>query len=177
MSPEEIETSISFTKRKLTISKYDYYNMRGASKTILELTKLEGKTFGTLMEKMIIEHLKLGGRTSSQNDATYGYKKIEIKSSRYWTIGNYMFQHIEPNHEFDILITAVLKMNEIELRVIKKQDLIPHLIKQGNQGYFLYADKAEQVCKIIKNQNDLINFIGVQVKLDVIDDKIKCNLF
>jgi hypothetical protein len=174
MLPTEIESNTSFKNRNKNISQYDYYKIRGANETILELTKPEGKKFGTLMEKIIIEHLKLGNRTSTQNDGTHGDKKIEIKSSRYWSNGTYKFQHIEPNHDFDILITALLKVDEIELRIIKKEDILPHLKKQGQQGYFLYGDKTEQFCKIIKDQNDLINFIGVQVKLNVVDGKIKC---
>lgn len=57
-----------------------YYKKNDSCEEVLQLVDLESKPFGSESEKIIKEIFNLGPRTSSQNDATYKNKKIEIKS-------------------------------------------------------------------------------------------------
>ena len=61
-----------------------HYKRMGASAEVLQLVELESKPFGSVAEKMMCEIFGLGPRTSTQNDATLGDAKIEIKCARYW---------------------------------------------------------------------------------------------
>lgn len=142
-------------------SKYDFYKKLGACETILSFTKSEGKTFGTDIEKLTIEWFKMNKRINTQHDATLLSRKFEIKSSRYWgNKCNYKFQHLEPEHDFEYLITAVLKEDKIEHRIMKKNKISPYLIKQGKQGFFLDGEVVERIGKVIHSTADILDYIN-----------------
>jgi len=176
MTPDEIVGTHAFQNIKNRVSRYEYYESLGANETILSLTKSEGKTFGTDIEKLTIEWFQLDKRTNTQHDATYDGRKIEIKSSRYWGCERcYKFQHIEVDHDFEFLITAVLREDGIEFRIMNKRDIFPYLIKQGKQGNFLESRDAESIGTLINTREDLCNYFGpLQLSIDVIDEEVKC---
>ena len=176
MTPEDIVSTKTFKSIKSRVSRYDYYKSLGACETILSFTKSEGKTFGTDMEKLVIEWFQLGKRTNTQNDATYLDRKIEIKSSRYWGCEkSYKFQHIELDHDFDVLLTVVLRENCIEYRLMFKSEIIPYLEKQGKQGHFLNGRDVEKFGKIVETSDDVIDYLTqIKLKLDIIENEVKC---
>jgi len=80
-----------------------YYKKMNACDEVLQLVELESKPFGSESEKIIRELFNLGPRTSTQNDATFNGKKIEIKSARYWAgKDDCRWQHLEPEHDYEI---------------------------------------------------------------------------
>ena len=73
----------SFKKISKKMSQLDYYISKLTSPEILKLVSLGNKAFGAAIEDIVREALSLGPRTSSQNDGTFGARKIEIKAARY----------------------------------------------------------------------------------------------
>lgn len=162
MTPNEIVATDVFKAIGNRLSRYEYYNSLGANdQTILRLTEFEGKTFGTLVEKMTIEFFQLQKRKNTQHDAIYDGRTIEIKSSRYWGCSKiYKFQHIEVDHDFDFLLTAVLREWGIEFRLMSKEAIQPYLIRQGKQGNFLESRDAESIGTLINTREDLYNYFN-----------------
>jgi hypothetical protein len=110
-----------------------------ASAEVLELVQLESKPFGSVCEKIISELFGLGPRTSSQNDATLNGKKIEIKSARYWAgKDDCVWQHLEPDHDYDYALFVLLNFHGWKVWCIKKTALMELRGKivtdQGKQG-------------------------------------------
>ena len=116
-----------------------HYKRMNASAEVLELVQLESKPFGSVCEKIISELFGLGPRTSSQNDATLNGKKIEIKSARYWAgKDDCVWQHLEPDHDYDYAMFVLLNFKGWKVWCIKKTDLMDLRGKivtdQGKQG-------------------------------------------
>ena len=129
-------------------SQYNKYKDNGASIETLNLISLNSKRFGTEMEKIIIELFNLKPRTTTQHDATYNYKKIEIKCSRYWANGNVIWQHIEPKYDYDVILFVLLDFNSISVYLMNKNELMNCIkngivTKQGQQGYWTSYDKIK----------------------------------
>lgn len=176
MTPDDIVNTKAFGNIKTRVSRYEYYESLGAGETILFLTKSEGKTFGTDMEKLAIEWFHLDKRTNTQHDGIYNGRKIEIKSSRYWGCERcYKFQHIEVDHDFEFLLTAVLRENEVEYRIMQKVDILPFLIKQGKQGHFLEWKDVERIGTHIVGHEDLHAYFNkLTLNVSVTDEEVKC---
>lgn len=116
-----------------------HYKRMNASAEVLELVQLESKPFGSVCEKIISELFGLGPRTSSQNDATLNGKKIEIKSARYWAgKDDCVWQHLEPDHDYDYALFVLLNFHGWKVWCIKKTALMELRGKivtdQGKQG-------------------------------------------
>ena len=116
-----------------------HYKRMNASADVLELVQLESKPFGSVCEKIISELFGLGPRTSSQNDATLNGKKIEIKSARYWAgKDDCVWQHLEPDHDYDYALFVLLNFHGWKVWCIKKTALMELRGKivtdQGKQG-------------------------------------------
>ena len=188
MFPSVILTLTAFKNMVERVSRYQYYKSLGACETILSFTKTEGKTYGTDIEKITIEWFRLLPRLNTQHDGLFpdhktevikcGHWKIEIKSSRYWGgKKQYKFQHIEPDHDFDILLTALLREDRIEYRIMRKNAILPYLEKQGKQGFFLNDKDVERIGTIIETHEDIYDYLThVNVKLHFVDGKIKCDI-
>ena len=120
-----------------------YYKRMNASEEVLKLVELESKRFGSVCEKLISEIFGLGERTSSQNDATYKGKKIEIKCARYWAgKDDCKWQHLEPEHDYEYALFGLLGFDEFKIWAIKKSVLMGELrdkkivTYQGKQGWW-----------------------------------------
>jgi hypothetical protein len=118
-----------------------HYKRMNASPEVLQLVELESKPFGSVCEKIISELFGLGPRTSSQNDATLNGKKIEIKSARYWAgKDDCVWQHLEPDHDYDYALFVLLNFKGWKVWCIKKTDLMDLRGKivtfQGKQGWW-----------------------------------------
>ena len=120
-----------------------YYRRMNASDEVLQLVDLESKPFGSESEKILSEILQLGPRTSSQNDGTFNGKKIEIKCARYWAgKDDCVWQHLEPDHDYEFGLFAVLDFHGWKIWGIKKSLLMGELRDkkvvtfQGKQGFW-----------------------------------------
>jgi hypothetical protein len=120
-----------------------YYKRMSACDAVLQLVDLESKPFGSESEKIIAEIFELGPRTSSQNDGTRNGTKIEIKSARYWAgKDDCVWQHLEPDHDYEIALFALLDFHGWKIWAIKKSLLMGELRDkkivtfQGKQGWW-----------------------------------------
>ncbi len=102
-----------------------YYKRMNASAEVLQLVELESKPFGTVGEIMLSEIFGMGPRTSTQNDGTLNEKKIEIKCARYWAgKDNCVWQHLEPEHDYEYAMFALLDFQGWKVWGIKKSLLM-----------------------------------------------------
>jgi len=174
-SDDDVKDDIYFLNTKAFLtheeseSQYDFYKRHNSTDETLKLINNESKSFGSLMEKIISEIFCLEKRVNEQQDGLFDNKKIEIKSSRYWVNSNYdcKWQHIEPNHDFDICIFALVKFDCINCWAISKNDLFKKemieqkiISKQGKQGYWVKKSAIEKFLQPIKNKIDLQEFIN-----------------
>ena len=151
-----------------------YYKKMGACEEVLQLVDLESKPFGTESEKIISEILELGPRTSSQNDGTRTIikmstlikKKIETKTARYWAgKDDCVWQHLEPDHDYDFVIFALLDFHSFKLWIMKKSILMGEMrdkkivTYQGKQGWWVRKSAILPYLTEIHSIEDLDNFI------------------
>jgi hypothetical protein len=121
-----------------------YYKRMNSCEEVLQLVDLESKPFGSESEKIIQEILNLGPRTSTQNDGTRNGKKIEIKSARYWAgKDDCRWQHLEPEHDYEYALFALLDFHGWKIWGIKKSLLMGEMREkkivtfQGKQGWWV----------------------------------------
>jgi len=143
LTSESWKTTQSFLSISKKLSQLQHYKNMGASEEVLQLVQLESKAFGTECEKLLTEILGLGKRTSSQNDATYKGRKIEIKCARFWAgQDDCKWQHLEPEHDYEYALFGLLNFHGFNLWVIKKSDLMGEMRDkkivtfQGKQGWW-----------------------------------------
>jgi hypothetical protein len=140
-------TAIGLTKRfqamTTKITQLKYYQANNAAPEVLQLVALDSKPFGSEAEGVLCEILGLGPRTSSQNDGTLHGKKIEIKAARYWAgEDNCRWQHLEPDHDYEFALFALLDFQGWKVWVIQKSLLMGELREkkvitfQGKQGWW-----------------------------------------
>jgi hypothetical protein len=120
-----------------------YYKKMNASAEVLQLVELDSKPFGSVGETMLSEIFGLGPRTSSQNDGTFNGKKIEIKCARYWAgKDDCVWQHLEPHHDYEYALFALLDFQGWKMWSIKKSLLMGEMCQkkivtyQGKQGWW-----------------------------------------
>ena len=120
------------------------------------------KPFGSESEKIIQEIFQLGPRTSTQNDGTRHGKKIEIKSARYWAGKNdCVWQHLEPEHDYEFALFALLDFQGWIVWGIKKSLLMGEMRDkkivtfQGKQGWWVRKSAIIPYLTPIKNIQDL----------------------
>jgi hypothetical protein len=143
-----------------------YYKKMNACSEVLQLVELESKPFGSESEKIIRELFNLGPRTSTQNDATFNGKKIEIKSARYWAgKDDCRWQHLEPDHDYEYVLFVLLDFNGWKVWLIKKSLLMGELrdkkivTYQGKQGWWVCKSVIEKYLTSIRSIKDLENAI------------------
>ena len=136
------KNTAAFTTIQEKETQIKHYKRMNACPEVLQLVELESKPFGSVCEKIISELFGLGSRTSSQNDATLNGKKIEIKTARYWAgKDDCMWQHLEPDHDYDYAMFVLLNFHGWKVWCIKKTDLMDLREKkivtfQGKQGWW-----------------------------------------
>lgn len=137
-----------------------FYQECGADDSTLNLVKMNPKRFGTFAECWAREHFELHEPSSMQYDAITLGHKIEIKSARRGINGKYFFQHIEPDYDYDIILTMLLEpVGGFVCHVIRKEDVLSYLSVQGRQGYFLYDKDIEEIGRRVETRADLRTFI------------------
>jgi hypothetical protein len=150
----------------MTESQVSYYSRKGTCPEILELVALDSKRFGSVAENIIQEIFGLEARTSSQHDGIRNGKKLEIKSSRYLQCSDdCMWQHFEPNHDYDAALCVLLDFDGWKVWGIDKRDLMGHLrdkklvTYQGQQGWWTKKSKIKDYLTPITSVDDLDNFL------------------
>jgi hypothetical protein len=135
--------SKSFKNISQKMTQLKYYEQNNSTPEVLQLVKLDSKPFGTTSEKILSEILNLGPRTSTQNDATFKNKKIEIKCARYWAGKNEcIWQHLEPEHDYEYVLFGLLDFDRWKVWCITKEKLMGELkdkkiiTYQGKQGWW-----------------------------------------
>lgn len=143
LSCENWKNTKTFTSIKDKETQIKYYKRMNASPEVLQLVDLESKPFGSESEKIISEIFGLGPRTSSENDGTLNGKKIEIKSARYWAgKDDCRWQHLEPDHDYEYALLAILDFKGWKIWCIKKSLLMGEMRDkkivtfQGKQGWW-----------------------------------------
>jgi len=143
-------------------SQLTYYTKMDASKEVLEIVGHESKRFGSVSENIISEIFKMGPRTSTQNDGVFAGKKIEIKCARYWAgKDDCMWQHLEPEHDYEYVLFGLLDFKEWKVWCIKKSLLMGDLrdkkiiTHQGKQGWWTKKSKILPYLTKIETIEDL----------------------
>lgn len=156
----------SFRAIKDKETQIKYYKRMESCEEVLQLVDLESKPFGSESEKIIQEIFGLGPRTSTQNDGTRKGKKIEIKSARYWAgKDDCVWQHLEPDHDYEYALFALLDFQGWKVWGIKKSLLMGEMRDkkivtfQGKQGWWVRKSAIISYLTPIKNIADLDAFI------------------
>lgn len=144
----------------------EHYMKNKSCKEVLELVSLNSKKFGSVSENIIQEILGIGARTSSQNDGTKNGKKIEIKCGRYWGGKNECkWQHLEPDHDYDYVIFALLDFQDWKIWGMKKEILMGEMrdkkivTEQGMQGLWVRKSAIVSYLTPIRSCADFDRFI------------------
>jgi hypothetical protein len=156
----------AFMKMKEKETQKKYYLRMNASPEVLQLVELDSKPYGSEAEKIISEIFGLGPRTSTQNDATFNGKKIEIKSARYWAgKDNCVWQHLEPEHDYDYALLALLDFHGWKIWGIPKPLLMGEMRDkkivtfQGKQGWWTRKSDILPYLTPITSLEDLQAFV------------------
>jgi hypothetical protein len=156
----------TFKSLKNKETQIKYYKRMKSCEEVLQLVDLDSKPFGSESEKIIQEIFKLGARTSTQNDGTRHGKKIEIKSARYWAgKDDCKWQHLEPDHDYEYALFALLDFQGYKIWGIKKSLLMGELRDkkivtfQGKQGWWVTKSAILSYLTPIKNISELDTFI------------------
>ena len=159
------KNTAAFTTIQEKETQIKHYKRMNASAEVLQLVELESKPFGSVCEKIISELFGLGPRTSSQNDATLNGKKIEIKTARYWCgKDDCMWQHLEPDHDYDYALFVLLNFQGWKVWCIKKTNLMDLREKkivtfQGKQGWWTKKSAILPYLTPIHTLTDLHAFV------------------
>jgi len=162
LSVSHWKNTAAFKAITAKLTQIKYYKKMNSCEEVLQLVDLESKPFGSESEKIIQEIFKLGPRTSSQNDGTYNGKKIEIKSARYWAgKDDCVWQHLEPDHDYEYALFALLDFHGWKIWGIKKSDLMGELrdkkivTYQGKQGWWVKKSAIVPYLTPIHTTSDL----------------------
>lgn len=143
-----------------------YYKRNDSCEAVMQLVSLESKPFGSVAEKIICQVFKIGPRTSSQNDGTRHGKKIEIKAARYWAgKDECVWQHLEPEHDYEYAVFALLDFHCWKVWGIKKSLLMGEMRDkkivtfQGKQGWWVKKNAIEPYLTPINNISELDAFL------------------
>lgn len=157
----------TFKTIKTKETQIKYYKRMESCEEVLQLVSLESKPFGSSAENIIQAIFKMGPRTSTQNDGTRNGKKIEIKCARYWAgKDNCRWQHLEPEHDYDIAMLAVLDFQGWKVWCVQKSVLMGEMrdkkivTVQGKQGCWVEKTAIEPYLTPIKNIAELDAFIN-----------------
>ena len=146
------DQTISFSEIDPVSNQERIYRSHNASENVMTLVRLKSRSFGAKIEKIVREIFGFSKCRTTHYDHVYPLTttnvRIEQKSSRYWMNNNkldFKWQHIEPKHEFDILLLVGVSFRRLRYYILTKQeveDLINAgvITKQGGgdgQGYWV----------------------------------------
>jgi hypothetical protein len=135
------------------------------------MVALGNKSFGEKMQRIILEQFNLVKPTSTGHDVRQesSGKKFEVKSSRFWTSnGDWKWQHIMEEHDYDYLILVGINFNSVDVFIISKIDIISLkekglVTQQGGaegQGLWCNYSKIKKFINPISSEEELNNFLA-----------------
>lgn len=143
LSVDHWKNSKAFINMKQGETQTQYYVRMNAAPEVIELVSLDSKPFGTAGEQILAEVFKMAPRTSTQNDGVFEGHKCEIKCARYWAgKDECRWQHLEPEHDYEVAMLAILDFQEWKVWCITKAQLMGELREkkvvtfQGKQGWW-----------------------------------------
>ena len=157
----------AFTESKRKETQTQYYKRMNASPEVIDLVSLDSKPFGSVSELMMTEVFKMAPRTSSQNDGVFEGHKCEIKCARYWERkDDCRWQHLEPDHDYDFAMLALLDFHKWNVWCISKAHLMGELREkkvvtfQGKQGWWTLKSSIMPYLTQIQTLECLQKFIS-----------------
>ena len=134
----------AFTQNARRETQTQYYVRMNAAPEVIELVSLDSKPFGSVSETMMTELFQMAPRTSTQNDGVFEGRKCEIKCARHWAgKDDCRWQHLEPDHDYDFAMLALLDFHEWKVWCVTKAQLMGELREkkvvtfQGKQGWWM----------------------------------------
>ena len=159
-------TTKSYKTMTQKMTQYKYYQKNNSCKDVLQLVQLDSKPFGSISEKIIREIFDIGERSSSQNDGVFNGRKVEIKCARYWAgKDDCMWQHLEPEHDYEYVIFGLLDFHGWKVWSIKKDLLMGEMREkkivtyQGKQGWWTRKSSILPYLTPIDSKEDLMNYV------------------
>ena len=157
----------AFVQNKRRETQTQYYVRMNAAPEVIELVSLDSKPFGTVGEQILAEVFKMAARTSSQNDGVFEGHKCEIKCARYWAgKDECRWQHLEPEHDYDFAMLALLDFHKWNVWCITKAQLMGELREkkvvtfQGKQGWWTLKSAIMPYLTPICGVECLRKFVG-----------------
>jgi len=159
-----------FQNIKTSINQEQYYKNNNAPEDILKIVRMSNKKFGEKMQCIIQELLNLEKSSHTGHDAQKKSMnlKFEIKSSRYGVrSGDWMWQHIMEQHNYDYLIFVGVDFNGFKVYIISKKDFMKlrwegfAKMQGGGEGQGIWCNcrKIKDYLHEITSQEDFYNFL------------------
>lgn len=166
-----IKKTKSFEGIKNTKTQIDYYLENNASQDIIKLVSLSNKSFGERLQRIVMEVLELDKSNSTGHDIRENIsgKKFENKSSRFWIKnGDWRWQHIMENHDYDYLLLCGLNFQGIDVFIISKNEFLALkekklVTQQGGaegQGLWCNYNNIKKYLTPINCREDVIKYIS-----------------
>jgi hypothetical protein len=167
---EKLNKTKAFESIKNVKTQVDFYIENGSHPDIIKMVALGNKSFGEKMQRIVMECLNLDRPTSTGHDVQQSStgKKFEVKSSRFWVSnGDWKWQHIMEDHDYDYLLLCGVNFNSVDVFIISKSDLLSLkdkglVTQQGGaegQGLWCNYNNIKNYLTPIKNLEDLDNYL------------------
>ena len=141
LSVDHWKHSKAFTKNKRRDTQTKFYTDMNAAPEVIDIVSMDSKPFGSVSESILTEVFQMTPRISSQHDGVFEGHKCEIKCARYWAgKDECRWQHMEPEHDYDFAMLALLDFHGWNVWCITKAQLMGELREkkvvtfQGKQG-------------------------------------------
>ena len=171
ISIDKINKTKAFENIKNAKTQTDYYIENNAHADIIKMVALGNKSFGEKLQRIVLEHLNLDKPSSTGHDVQQKIsgKKFEVKSSRFWTTnGDWKWQHIMEDHNYDYLLLVGINFQSVDIFIITKEKLMSLKSKglvtqQGGaegQGLWCNYSQIKDYLTSISNEEELNKFIS-----------------
>ena len=148
-----------------------YYVRMNAAPDVIDIVSLDSKPFGSVSESILTKLCQMTPRTSSQHDGIFEGHKCEIKCARYWAgKDECRWQHMEPDHDYDFAMLALLDFHEWKVWCITKAQLMGELREkkvvtfQGKQGWWTLKSAIMPYLTPIQGLECLRKFVSTILK-------------
>lgn len=167
----EINKTIEFEKIKDSKTQVDYYIENNSHPDILKIVALGNKSFGERLQRIVVEYLKIDNPDKTGHDGKLNEfnVKFEIKSSRFWVSnGDWKWQHIMEEHNYDYLLFVGVNFNSIDVFILPKSDITmlkekKIITQQGGaegQGLWVNFSMIKEYLTPISNHDELIKYLN-----------------
>jgi hypothetical protein len=162
MSISKIESFWSLAHTKNKPNQMQRYVNHGSPDCIKDFIAIGGGSkMGATLERFArFTFTQLKGRKNTGHDHTFKTYKIEQKSSGHWAEEDYKWQHIEANHDWDVLLLCGIDYHSIKFWIMTRK-IFQEMLEKGkitNQGnkekdssqgvWFNYLDVKEGLVEV-----------------------------